>query len=123
MIVGNLRELLGDIQAGNGYAVSDGSFQESQGTATWIIEGTTNTNRLIGQEISPSNEAGHSSFCSKLTGIHVILLTVSIILLTTGKKRRFELHAVANQSCNDYSKSKQPIPMNHTLTSSHPPDT
>jgi len=43
-IVGNLCELLEDIQEGNGYAVSDGSFQESRGVAAWIIEGTTNMN-------------------------------------------------------------------------------
>jgi len=59
--------------------------------AAWIIEGTTNTNRLIGQGISPSNEAGHSSFRSELASIHAILLTVSIILLTTGEKTAFQI--------------------------------
>jgi len=37
--VGNLQELKGNIYAGEGYAVSDGSFQTGRGAAAWIIEG------------------------------------------------------------------------------------
>ncbi len=43
-IVGNLRKLLEVIREGNGYAVSNGSFQECRGAAAWIVEGTTNMN-------------------------------------------------------------------------------
>jgi len=37
--VSNLQQLLDDILAGEGYAVSDSSFQLGKGAATWIVEG------------------------------------------------------------------------------------
>jgi len=35
-VIGNLPELMVDIQAGQGYAISDGSFQEGKGTAACL---------------------------------------------------------------------------------------
>jgi len=92
MTVGNLHELLDDIHAGNSYSVSNGLFQEECSAATWIIEGSTNENRLLGQGFSPSNADGHSSlFRSKLAGIYAILLTLSTILQTIGETMPFRL--------------------------------
>jgi len=88
-IIGNLSNLLEDIREGHGYAVSNGSYQEGRGAAAWIIEGTTNSNQLIGQCISPSDEAGHSSFCSELAGIQAILLMIKTILLTASEAMAF----------------------------------
>jgi len=61
-VTGNLQLLLEDIRNGNGYAVSDRSFQEGRGAAAWIIEGRTNQNRIVGKCFSPSSNDGHSSF-------------------------------------------------------------
>jgi len=91
MIVGNLHGLLDDICAGNSYSVSDGSFQEGHGAAMWILEGSTNENRLIRQGFSPSNADGHSSFHSKMAGIYAILLILSTILQITGETTPFQL--------------------------------
>jgi len=46
-MVGNLQQLEADILAGEGFAVSNGSFQLGKGTAAWIIKGKTKKKRLI----------------------------------------------------------------------------
>jgi len=83
LVVGNLQQLINDLQSGKGYAVSDGSFQAGKGAAAWIIEGKDNTNRIIGRGLSPSDDEGHSSFRSKLAGIFAIMFTLQIILPAT----------------------------------------
>jgi len=83
LVVGNLLQLISDLQSGKGYAVSNGSFQAGKGAATWIIEGTDNTNRIIGRGLSPSDDEGHSSFRSKLAGIFAIMFTLQILLPAT----------------------------------------
>jgi len=55
---------LEDILAGEGYVMSDGSFQAGRGAAAWIIKGQDSNNRLIGTCLSPSDDDGHSSFQS-----------------------------------------------------------
>jgi len=80
VVVGNLQELIANIHAGEGYAVSDGPFQTGKGTAAWIIEGQNQTNRIIGKCNSLSDEDGHSSFRSKLAGIFATMLMLSAIL-------------------------------------------
>jgi len=78
-----IHDLMDDIWAGNGFSICDGSYQEGRGTAAWIIKGKTNENRLLGKCLSPSNNKDHSSFQSKLAGIHAILFTLSMLLETT----------------------------------------
>jgi len=87
-IVGNLNDLLEDIWTGNGYAVSDSSFQAGGGATAWIIEGRMNHNRILGTCFSPSSNNGHSLFQSKLAGIYASLFTISLIhnLLTETPK-------------------------------------
>jgi len=91
VVVGSLWELKADIQAGEGYVVSDGSFQTGKGAAAWIIEGQNQTNWIIGKCNSPSDEDGHSSFCSKLAGIFATLLTLSTILNNLQEQQKFQL--------------------------------
>jgi len=55
-VIGNLHKLIEDIQRGQGYAVSDGSFQLGKGAAAWIIEGSNGNNQLIGTALSPSDK-------------------------------------------------------------------
>jgi len=88
-IIGSLQNLLDNIRTGNGFAVSDGSFQVGKGAAAWIIEGKTNKHQLIRKCFSPSDKDGHSSFRSKLAGIHMILFTMSTLLLTKGETTPF----------------------------------
>ncbi len=80
LVVGNLPQLINDLQLGKGYAVSDRSFQASKGAATWIIEGADNMNCIIGMGLSPSNDEGHISFHSELAGIFAIMFTLQTLL-------------------------------------------
>jgi len=73
-IVGNWAELSSNILTGRGYAISDGSFKTHQGSAAWIIEGASPTNRVIGEGFTPGHEDDHSSFRSELAGIYTCLL-------------------------------------------------
>ncbi len=94
IIVGNLLQLITDIQSGNGYAVSNGSFQTGKGTAAWIIEGHNGKNHIVGMGLSPSNDKGHSSFCSNFAGIYGILFTLQMIL--TKMPRRASLRVACD---------------------------
>jgi len=80
LVIGNLTQLLQDLQSGKGYAVSDGSFQAGKGAVAWIIKGMNNMNHIIGTGHCPSNEEGHSSFHSELAGIYAILFTLQFLL-------------------------------------------
>jgi len=91
VVVGSLQDLTADIQAGEGYAVSDGSFQTWRGAAAWIIEGRNQTNQIIGKCNSPSDDDGHSSFRSKLAGLFATLLTLSAILNHPQEQPKFRL--------------------------------
>jgi len=91
MIVGNLQELLEDIRTGNGFSVSDGSFEAGRGAAAWVIEGKTNENQLLGKCLSPGADDCHSSFRSELARIYAILFTVSMLLPTKPAIPKFQL--------------------------------
>jgi len=57
-------------------AVSDGSFQHSQGACAWIIEGATAADRIEGSMQAPGQPGDHSSFRSEAAGIYGALLTL-----------------------------------------------
>jgi len=50
-----------------------------------------NTSCIISTGFSPSDSAGHSSFCSILAGIYAILFTLQTILPTTSWRPHFQL--------------------------------
>jgi len=101
IIVGNLNQLLEDIQVGEGYAVSDGSFQEGRGAMAWIIKGRNKDLRIIGTCLSPSDDNKHSLFCSKLAGIYATLFTLQLLLLIEKDKPKLQL------TCNGKSVLSQ----------------
>jgi hypothetical protein len=65
------------ISQGDAIAVSDGSYQDTYGTASWVLEGTNSTGRILGDVVVPGNEHDQTAYRSELTGIYAILLTVS----------------------------------------------
>ncbi len=71
-LVGSQRTMMNGLQAGLGYAVSDGSYKDDAGAAAWIIEGSDSTSRLIGTWYTPGTTDNHSSFRSKIAGIILI---------------------------------------------------
>jgi len=91
IIVGSLHQLLEDIQAGNRYAVSNGSVQEGRGATAWIIKGRNIDHRIIRTCLSPSDDNRHSSFCSELAGIDATLFTLKLLLPTEKDKPKLWL--------------------------------
>jgi len=69
------------IVQGTALAVSDGSFKEGRGAATWMIEGQMASNKIAGACLVPGTVEDHSAFQSELMGILGILLTVHHILM------------------------------------------
>jgi len=84
-LTGAQRELQAALSQGLVYAVCDGSFKDTAGAATWIIEGTTLTNRLVGKWHTPGPSDAHSSFHSKVAGLVGILYTLIFWTPTTIK--------------------------------------
>jgi hypothetical protein len=62
------------IQQGNAIAISDGSFQDQFGTASWVLEGTCAIGRIVGDVIVPGAARDHSAYRSELAGIYSILV-------------------------------------------------
>jgi hypothetical protein len=65
------------IQSFDAIAVSDGSYQESFGSAAWVLEGTTAKGQITGVVGTPGHGASQSSYRSELTGLYCIVLTVN----------------------------------------------
>jgi hypothetical protein len=65
------------IVQGDAIVVSDGSYQDTYGTASWVLEGVDSKGCLVGNVIVPGNKRDQSAYRSELTGIYAILLMVS----------------------------------------------
>jgi len=55
-------------------AVSDGSYQQDHGACTWITEGSTSTDQIMGHMIAPGTSGSHSSFKRDVAGMYGLLL-------------------------------------------------
>jgi len=66
MNTGDIVQLLKAIVQGKAIAVSDGSFMEQSGMASWTIEGTTAYHRIVGTGITPGERKDQSACQSKL---------------------------------------------------------
>ncbi len=64
------------IQNHVGVAVSDGSFKNGHGTASWVLEGLNNVGRLQGNVVVPGRADDQCSYRSELTGLYSIALMV-----------------------------------------------
>jgi hypothetical protein len=58
-------------------AVSDGSFQDSFGTAAWVIETDSGDSRLTGKVITPGGEHDQDAYRSELSGIAATVYMVN----------------------------------------------
>ncbi len=62
------------IREGVAIAISDGSYQDTYGTASWVIEGQDSSGRLVGDVIVPGSASDQSAYRSELAGIYSILV-------------------------------------------------
>jgi len=76
-LMGSQLVLLDALTQGCGYAVSDGSYKDDNGSAAWIIEGPNSTLQLVRQVFTPGHPGDHSSFHSKVAGIVSVLYTLT----------------------------------------------
>ncbi len=67
------------IQDGDAIAISDGSFHEQFGTASWVIEGTDSKGRIVGEVLVPGTSRDQSAYRSELAGIYSIMTGVKNI--------------------------------------------
>jgi len=84
-LLGSQSAFLDALTQGRGYAVSDGSYKDDNGSAAWIIEGPNSTLQLVGQLYTPGHPGDHSSFRSKVAGIVGVLYTLTFWPLRTIK--------------------------------------
>ena len=67
------------IKNGTAIAVSDGSFSNEFGTASWVIEGANSHGRITGNNISPGDRLDQNAYRSELSGLYGIVLTIQAI--------------------------------------------
>ncbi len=67
------------ISQGEAITISDGSFQDTYGTAAWVIEGCDSKGRMKGAVIVSGTAQDQSAYRSELAGIYSILIMVKKI--------------------------------------------
>ena len=67
------------IENGTCIAVSDGSFKEQFGTASWSIQGPTEVHQLSGSCIVPGHAKDQSAYRSELSGLYAIIIMVEAV--------------------------------------------
>jgi len=73
---GKLAQLEEAIKTGVVVAVSDGSFQDSKGSAAWTIEGRNQFHHIRGSGWTPGDPEDQSAYRSKLFGLWSIFRTI-----------------------------------------------
>jgi hypothetical protein len=68
-----ITQAIGD---GTAIAVSDGSFKDCFGTASWVVEGSSPSHRMRGDNIVPGDTEDQGSYRSELSGLHGIILVI-----------------------------------------------
>ncbi len=74
--IGNSSALAEAFKNGKAVAVSDGSYMNATGTATWTIEGQSAMDRIVGTGYTPGSTTDQSAYRSELFGLWGILFTV-----------------------------------------------
>jgi hypothetical protein len=73
------RTLAEAIHQGRAIAVSDGSYKDDFGTAAYVLEGETASNRIVCALATPGIPEDQSSFCSELAGLYRIVMMVQAV--------------------------------------------
>jgi hypothetical protein len=75
----SITEIVRDIENGTAVAVSDGSYKDNGGTAAWIIENKSGTQRIVGQVNVPGTVSDQSAYRSEIAGIYGSILVIETI--------------------------------------------
>jgi hypothetical protein len=77
----NLDLLIQDYMNGQTVSVSNGSYfpVETQAAVAWIIESNCRTQWIMGSLITPGPSIDYSAYCSELTGLLAISVTLRLL--------------------------------------------
>ena len=79
-------ELVEDIRNGKAVGVSDGSFKDEIGTAAWIIENASGTQRIMGRVHVPCHPSDQSAYRSEIAGLYAMVMVAESIKKTWALK-------------------------------------
>ena len=75
----SIDNIMQDLEKGTLVGVSDGSYKEGIGTASYIIENLSGTERIIGLIEVPGHEDEQDSYRSELAGLYGIVLVLELL--------------------------------------------
>lgn len=73
-----INEIVQDILNGTAVGVSDGSFNQEFGTAYWILENTSGTQRIMGNIFILGFKIDQSAYRSEIGGIYGLLMVIEL---------------------------------------------
>ena len=74
-----INEIVDDIANGTAVGVSDGSFKDEFGTASWVIENASGSQRIMGNVIVPGFHSDQSAYRSEIAGIYGLVMVTEAI--------------------------------------------
>ena len=75
----DIDEIIADITNGTAIGVSDGSFKDQFGTASWVIENARGTQRITGNVLIPGHHTDHSAYRSEIGGLYGLVLMTELM--------------------------------------------
>ena len=100
------------IKQGTVVCVSDGSFKEECGTASWIIEDGDGTQRIQGKVAVPGYASDQSAYRSELAGLYAIVYVIETLVGVYGLSKGEVI-----VGCDGISALQEAIYNNKTATS------
>ena len=79
VMTAEIDEIIRDIGAGTAVGVSDGSFKDEFGTASWIVKNASGSQRIMGNVLIPGFKSDHSAYRSEIGGIYALVRVVELI--------------------------------------------
>ena len=79
VITAAIDEIIRDIEAGTAVGVNDGSFKHELGTAPWILENASGSQRIMGNVLIPGFKSDQSAYISEIGGIYALVMVVELI--------------------------------------------
>ena len=75
----HINEIIDDITNGTAVGVSDGSFKDEFGTASWVIENFSGSQMIMGNVLVPGFQSNQSAYRSEIAGIYGLVMVTEEI--------------------------------------------
>ena len=111
MMTESIDNIVTDIAAGTAVAVSDGSYKDSKGTASWIVENASGTQRIVGRVVVPGYPSDQSAYRSEIAGLYGVTLIIEMITKVWGLPSGSVI-----VGCDGKSALKQAMSLDNVLT-------